>query len=68
MQFCTIDVDATKRTYSRGCTVLKGEFVLVRVPLDDDGEEDLSKLTVDERRFVEDNITPGEWAAANQGE
>jgi hypothetical protein len=66
MQFRTIDVDGTLRTYSRGCTIVKGDFIIVRVPLDQDGVENRAKLDDDERRFVEENITPGEWAEARR--
>lgn len=66
MQFQTIDRDATVKTYSRGCTVKRGDFVLVRVPMTVDGDEDRSKLSPDDLRFVEHNITPAEWAAGQK--
>ena len=61
--FRTVNVARTRRTYSRACTVVVGDFILVRVPLMANGQEDHSGLTEEQKRFVQTNTTPAEWAA-----
>ena len=61
-QFVSTDRANARRTYSRACTVKRGEFILVRVPWDPEtGVEARAGLTEDELRFVEHNITPAEF-------
>ena len=65
-QFVSIDPVGRVKTFSRACIVNPGEFLLVRVPLKR-GRPDLSGLSVADRRFVEQNITPGEYRRQGNG-
>lgn len=64
-QFIAIDEASRTVTYSRACTVEAGGWMLVRVRIRR-GKEDRSSLSECERRFVEQNITPAEFRAADE--
>ena len=64
-QFVAVDRKAGITTYSRSCTV-EGTFFLVRVA-HQHGEPHITSLNPIDRRFVEENVTPGEFKAARNG-